>query len=96
VACSRPLHALRRNQPQTADKAVQPVIAGSVAVFATLNVFFALAQIVVQMHIESAFQASSPKTSEARSATIGPFFARMAGDQDGGGQVSVQSASGRS
>jgi hypothetical protein len=46
------------------------------AVFATKNFYFALAQKPDSNHKELAFQASSPKTSMARSATPGPFFAR--------------------
>jgi hypothetical protein len=36
---------------------------------------FALAQFIALQDNEPAFQASSPKTSKARSATSGPFFA---------------------
>ncbi|WP_404479723.1 hypothetical protein [Novosphingobium sp. BL-52-GroH] len=45
-----------------------------IVVFATNQHHFAFAQNGVLGHTECAFQASSPKTSTARSATIGPFF----------------------
>jgi hypothetical protein len=45
-----------------------------IAVFATKNSHFALAQKRESGHTKLAFQASSPKTSTARSATTGPFF----------------------
>src|ERR1700712_976896 len=46
-----------------------------IAIFAIVNAVFALAQKSTLTHISRAFQASSPKTSRARSATTGPFFA---------------------
>jgi hypothetical protein len=49
------------------------------AVFAPEDHYFALAQNPDWDHIETAFQASSPKTSKARSATPGPFFAPGSG-----------------
>jgi hypothetical protein len=48
--------------------------ATAIALFAIKNGHFALAQKGAPRHIETAFQASSPKTSTARSATTGPFF----------------------
>jgi hypothetical protein len=49
---------------------IQPIVAN----FSTPNDLFALAQKMALAHIEPAFQASSPKTSMARPATVGPFF----------------------
>jgi hypothetical protein len=40
---------------------------------------FALAQKVAADHKDPAFQASSPKTSMARSLSIGPFFVLFSG-----------------
>jgi hypothetical protein len=57
------------------------------AVFATRNSHFALAQKPDSNHKEPAFQASSPKTSMARSATPGPFFVRRIGSLFGPGRT---------
>jgi hypothetical protein len=45
-----------------------------IAKLATDENYFALAQNRRPTHIAGAFQASSPKTSMARPATVGPFF----------------------
>jgi len=46
----------------------------TIAKISTKNTDSALAKGFDLIHIEPAFQASSPKTSMARSATTGPFF----------------------
>jgi len=54
-----------------------------VAFPARIHAHFALAQKMALAHIDPAFQASSPKTSKARPATVGPFFIRDSGGEDG-------------